>query len=139
ERFINLIRKALNAGYLQFGQFINSIVGTPQGSVVSPILANVYLDTFDKWVEKEVIEKLNKGKIKKVHPERRKLQRRNLRIKEKISEIDNEQEIKNLQEEMKENLKKLKSIPNILDDDSYVRVKYIRYADDWIIGVNGSR
>lgn len=48
ERFINLIRKFLNAGYVEDWKFYKTYSGTPQGGILSPILANIYLDKLDK-------------------------------------------------------------------------------------------
>jgi len=60
DRFIRLIRKFLNAGYLENWKFHNSYSGTPQGGIVSPILANIYLDKLDKYM-KEYTEKFDMG------------------------------------------------------------------------------
>ena len=50
ERFIRLIWKFLRAGYLEIWHYHNTYSGAPQGSIVSPILANIYLDQFDKYM-----------------------------------------------------------------------------------------
>ena len=51
-RMLRLIQKWLRAGVSEDGQWSETMVGTPQGSVVSPLLANVYLHyVFDLWVE----------------------------------------------------------------------------------------
>ena len=63
-RFLRLIRKFLNAGYVEDWVFHKSYSGTPQGGIISPILANIYLDKFDKYI-KEYTEKFNKGKRRK--------------------------------------------------------------------------
>ena len=60
ERFLRLIRKFLNAGYLEDWTFHNTFSGTPQGGIVSPILANIYLDRLDKFVM-EYIKRFDVG------------------------------------------------------------------------------
>src|SRR5499433_1958990 len=51
RRLIRLIQKWLKAGVLEDGQLIETTEGTPQGSVISPLLANVYLHyVYDLWV-----------------------------------------------------------------------------------------
>ena len=52
ERLLLLIQKWLKAGVMEAGIYQESEVGTPQGAVISPLLANIYLHyVFDQWVE----------------------------------------------------------------------------------------
>src|SRR2546430_7268041 len=52
ERFLNLIWKLLNAGYMDLhGIKRDSLIGSPQGGIISPILANAYLHELDEFVE----------------------------------------------------------------------------------------
>lgn len=52
QRVVRLIRKWLNAGVLEKGQWTCSEEGTPQGGSASPLLANIYLHyVFDLWVQ----------------------------------------------------------------------------------------
>jgi group II intron reverse transcriptase/maturase len=48
---IELIWKFLKAGILEDGLFARTETGVPQGGVISPLLANVYLHEFDRWAE----------------------------------------------------------------------------------------
>ncbi len=52
RRILRLIQKWLSAGVMEEGEWKDTEMGTPQGSVISPLLANIYLHyVFDLWVE----------------------------------------------------------------------------------------
>src|SRR3954471_11513463 len=55
QRFLRLIRNMLKAGYLEDWEYHDTLSGSPQGGVVSPILSNIYLHKLDEFVEQELI------------------------------------------------------------------------------------
>src|SRR3984885_12974287 len=69
RRFLRLIRNMLKAGYLEDWEYRETLSGSPQGGVVSPILSNVYLDKLDKFVERELIPQYTRGARRKSNPE----------------------------------------------------------------------
>jgi len=88
ERFIRLIWKFLKAGYLENFKYHKTHSGTPQGGIVSPILANIYLNEMDKHIAETLKDQLT---------------------------------------------------VNNAGDTNASRMQYVRYADDFIIGIIGSK
>ncbi len=130
ERFLNLIRKLLKAGYMDLhGTKKEGLIGSPQGSLVSPILANVYLHELDDYIE-ELKTTHNKGARKRDNPDWvRLIGEKNRLIGRSATKTKAFRTI----------MKQIRATPSkMVDDPAYSRMKYLRYADDWLIGVCGS-
>jgi group II intron reverse transcriptase/maturase len=130
QRFLNLIWKLLNAGYMDLhGKKKESLIGSPQGSLVSPILANAYLHELDEFVEKLRAER-EKGEGKRDNPIYLRLAlKKSQMVKRKATRTP----------AFKEVVKQMRATPSkMVNDPDFVRVKYLRYADDWLIGICGS-
>ena len=69
QRFLRLIRNMLKAGYLEDWEYHETLSGSPQGGVVSPILSNIYLHKLDEFVEQELIPQYTRGARRKGNPE----------------------------------------------------------------------
>ena len=139
DRFIRLIRKFLKAGYVEDWTFHNSYSGTPQGGIVSPILANIYLDKLDKYV-KEYIQHFDKGTKRRPGKESNNLANERKRTVRKLKKVKDGTEKAALVARLKAIEQERAAFPNGDEmDESYRRLKYIRYADDFILGVIGSK
>lgn len=139
ERFLRLIRKFLKAGYIEDWKYNKTYSGTPQGSIISPIMANIYLDKFDKYI-KEYADRFNRGKGRRLTPEYQ--HNRNMRNKfrwkmEAETDEIRKAELKSLIDGLR---KEMLAIPATRDiDEMFRRLKYVRYADDFLIGVIGTK
>src|SRR5690554_2169324 len=91
DRFIRLIRKFLNAGYIEDWTFHKTYSGTPQGGIVSPLLANIYLDRLDKFM-KEYIVKFDKGEKRRPSRVRRDFENARKRTVRKLKSVEDENE-----------------------------------------------
>ena len=139
DRFIRLIRKFLNAGYIEDWSFHKTYSGTPQGGIVSPLLANIYLDRLDKYM-KEYITKFDKGEKRRPSRVRRDFENARRRTVRKLKSVEDESERAVLIQKIKAEDKERAMFPSCDEmDTDYKRLKYVRYADDFLIGIIGSK
>lgn len=142
EKLINLIWKFLRAGYVEDWTFHKTYSGTPQGGIISPLLSNIYLHELDKYAE-GYAESFNKGEKRRDN-----LVYHNLASKINHCKSKNKRDWERLtKEEKAERLGELKALYKKLQsydskdlfDPNYRRMKYVRYADGFMIGVIGSK
>lgn len=139
DRFIRLIWKFLKAGYVEDWTFHNTYSGTPQGGIVSPILANIYLDKLDKYV-KEYIRHFDMGTKRRPGKESNDLANERKRTVRKLKKVKDGTEKAALVARLKAIEQERAAFPSGDEmDGSYRRLKYIRYADDFILGIIGSK
>ena len=139
DRFIRLIRKFLKAGYVEDWTFHNTYSGMPQGGIVSPILANIFLDKLDKYV-KEYIRHFDMGTKRRPGKESNDLANERKRTVRKLKKVKDGTEKAALVARLKAIEQERAAFPSGDEmDGSYRRLKYIRYADDFILGVIGSK
>nr|WP_237703062.1 reverse transcriptase/maturase family protein [Candidatus Protofrankia datiscae] len=126
-RFLRLIDGLLQAGYLEDWRYHATLSGCPQGGVVSPVLSNIYLDRLDRFIEQTLLPAHNRGARRTPYRPYMRLWQRAFRLEEA--------------EDREAGLalrKQMKTMPSRdPDDPTYRRLRYCRYADDWLLGFTG--
>jgi len=128
-RLLNLLRMGLEAGYLEDWQYNRTYSGTPQGGVLSPLLANIYLHELDAYIEDVLIPRYTRGKRRAENPEYR-----NYAYAIKCArEAGDEKQVRELE------LQRRRLPSQDVYDPNFRRLQYIRYADDFILSVIGTK
>ena len=135
-RLIKLLWKFLKAGYMENWKYHTTYSGTPQGGIISTLLSNIYLHELDKFAMK-LSEEFNKTSSRRRTKEYKSISWKVEAIRGKIGKSDNEEEKQALLKQLKETRAIMLKTPCKMQDDK--KVKYVRYADDFIIAVNGNK
>jgi group II intron reverse transcriptase/maturase len=129
KRLLRLIENFLHCGYLEDWKYNETLSGCPQGSILSPLLSNIYLTKLDQYVERTLIPKYTTGKARADNKEYVAIS--NQRYKH--------QRHKNWAKarEFEKIAQKMPSLDPF--DPTFKRLYYIRYADDVLLGLSGSK
>jgi group II intron reverse transcriptase/maturase len=128
-RFLSLVKKLLDAGYMEDWKVNKTLSGVPQGSILSPILSNILLSKLDRFIETELIPEYTRGKIRKRNQEYDRPIKRAYKLHKKGQ--------KEAAQKLKKQAQKLPSIDP--QDPGFRRLKYVRYADDFALAFFGPK
>ena len=129
NRLMKLLRGLLDAGYYEAWTYHQTYSGVPQGGVLSPLLMNILLNELDEYVEQTLIPKYTRGKARQGNPEYQQIQGRIQYAKRKGD--------KATYQILRQQRNELSS--GLANDDSFRRLKYVRYADDVLLGFIGPK
>ena len=138
SKFLNIIRQFLKAGYIENWKYNKSYSGSPQGGVCSPILANIYLSEMDNKFS-EIKKRFDVPRTSKAEktPEYRAVDNEMKRLSYWINRTKDDNERENLIKQYKAQRKKLNVVP--CKPQTNKKLSYVRYADDWLIGICGTK
>jgi group II intron reverse transcriptase/maturase len=129
NRFMRLLRNMLHAGYLEDWMWNATLSGVPQGGVASPVLSNIYLDRLDRFVETVLIPQYTRGEARKPNPHYWEVTHAIRRARRRGD--------RNAVRELEQQRRRIPSGDQ--HDPGYRRLRYVRYADDQLLGFTGPK
>ena len=136
SKFVTLVGKFLKAGYMESWEYHKTYSGTPQGGILSPILANIYLHELDKKVE-QLRADFSQPNPKSCSLEYGRIRREILKKRKQYGNLTDDTQKKSLLREIHKLETEMRKLP--YKDATGRKIVYVRYADDFLIGVSGSR
>ncbi len=129
NRFIYLIKGLLKAGYMENWKYNSTHSGVPQWSIVGPVLSNIVLHELDTYVENTLIPEYNHGKRRRSNPPYVRLTMAASQAR-KLGDLELAKTLN----------QKAQCIPSRNPNDpDFRRLWYVRYADDWLLGIKGPK
>jgi len=129
HRFLRLVGQMLKAGYLEDWVWGATLSGAPQGGVLSPCLSNIYLDRLDTFVETVLLPEYTRGRLRRRNPEYKRVENALTRARSRGDHA----KVRALRQQQR----KLPSQDP--RDPGYRRLRYVRYADDILLGFAGPK
>jgi group II intron reverse transcriptase/maturase len=129
HRCRRLIENLLHAGYLEAWKFTATVSGSPPGAVLSPMLSNIYLTKLEEFVEQILIPQYPHGDRRRTNP-----------TWVRLSTAAQRRSLTGAHREACRMRRQMPQVPSLdPPDQHYRRLRYVRYADDWLVGFSGPR
>ena len=145
-KFFHLYWKLVKAGYVEWNtkekQWVDALEGVPQGGIVSPIMSNIMLHELDVFVNDKMYGGDENGDGRKRYIVNQKYQNLNAkvhRLRKKLRSTTTTALKRRISREVRRICKLREKLKSTVPNPGVTSTRYVRYADDWLIGVWGPK
>lgn len=145
-RIIHLYWKFVKAGYVEWDKdkikYVSTGMGVPQGGIISPLLSNLILHELDQYMENKIKKWEEENMNNSPHltnPLYHRLTMRINRLSNKISKIDKDDGYRQKKLKWVKLIKARRKLKSLIPNPEFRKIRYVRYADDWLVGVWGTK